>query len=78
MFPVSSDVAYDTAYGFRALVLHHQIAGFLQIIASLPAGPVAPSAEKPGSDSVFKSYRKIRTKANANNEVNTEDHKTTE
>ena len=40
--------------------------------------PVAPSAEKPGSDSVFKSYRKIRTKANANNEVNTEDHKTTE
>ena len=40
--------------------------------------PVAPSAEKPGSDSVFKSYRKIRTKANANNEVNTEDHKTKE
>ena len=37
MFPVSSDVAYDTAYGLRALVLHHQIAGFLQIIASLPA-----------------------------------------
>lgn len=40
--------------------------------------PVAPSAEKPGSDSVFKSYRKIRTKANVDNEVNTEDHKTTE
>ena len=40
--------------------------------------PVAPSAEKPGSDSVFKSYRKIRTKANVDNEVDTEDHKTTE
>ena len=36
------------------------------------------AAEKPGSDSVFKSYRIIRTKANVDNEVDTEDHKTTE
>ena len=40
--------------------------------------PVAPSAEKPGSDSVFKSYSKIRTKENTNNDEDTEDHKTTE
>ena len=25
--------------------------------------PIAPSAQKPGSDSAFKSYRKIRSKA---------------